>query len=87
MLSSGDDDMSTTIQQAIADIKLEAPIDTIALVLGALTAGGGIAGYARTGSVPSVAAGVTVGSLVRLRTLFQPIRYLASHDYILDSTV
>ncbi|KAF2785406.1 hypothetical protein K505DRAFT_33458 [Melanomma pulvis-pyrius CBS 109.77] len=38
-------------------------LDTIALVLGALTAGGGITGYARTGSIPSVAAGVTVGSL------------------------
>jgi len=37
----------------------------IALVLGALTAGGGITGYARTGSVPSIAAGVTVGLLVR----------------------
>ncbi|KAF2132722.1 hypothetical protein P153DRAFT_364008 [Dothidotthia symphoricarpi CBS 119687] len=35
----------------------------VALVLGALTAGGGITGYVRTGSVPSVAAGVTVGSL------------------------
>ncbi|KAF1840606.1 uncharacterized protein K460DRAFT_323467 [Cucurbitaria berberidis CBS 394.84] len=35
----------------------------IALVLGVLTAGGGITGYVRTGSIPSVAAGVTVGSL------------------------
>ncbi|KAF2029991.1 hypothetical protein EK21DRAFT_112287 [Setomelanomma holmii] len=35
----------------------------IALLLGALTAGGGITGYVRTGSVPSVAAGVTVGAL------------------------
>jgi len=39
-------------------------LDTSALILGALTAGGGITGYARTGSVPSIAAGVTVGSLV-----------------------
>ena len=38
--------------------------DTAALILGALTAGGGITGYVRTGSVPSIAAGVTVGSLV-----------------------
>lgn len=38
----------------------------IALILGALTAGGGITGYVRTGSVPSVVAGVTVGSLVSL---------------------
>ncbi|KAI8939981.1 hypothetical protein NX059_003705 [Plenodomus lindquistii] len=35
----------------------------IALILGTLTAGGGITGYARTGSVPSIAAGVTVGLL------------------------
>lgn len=47
---------------------LDAPASTmsagnIALVLGALTAGGGITGYARTGSVPSIAAGVTVGLL------------------------
>lgn len=39
-------------------------IANIALILGALTAGGGITGYARTGSVPSIAAGVTVGALV-----------------------
>jgi hypothetical protein len=39
-------------------------LDNIALFLGALTAGGGITGYVRTGSVPSVAAGVTVGVLV-----------------------
>ncbi|KAF2253483.1 putative UPF0136 membrane protein, partial [Trematosphaeria pertusa] len=32
-------------------------------ILGALTAGGGITGYVRTGSIPSVAAGVTVGTL------------------------
>ncbi|CAO2656882.1 Nn.00g056850.m01.CDS01 [Neocucurbitaria sp. VM-36] len=38
-------------------------IGNIALILGALTAGGGITGYVRTGSVPSVAAGVTVGAL------------------------
>jgi uncharacterized membrane protein (UPF0136 family) len=36
---------------------------SIALLIGALTACGGITGYVRTGSVPSVAAGVTVGSL------------------------
>jgi uncharacterized membrane protein (UPF0136 family) len=39
-------------------------IANIALVLGALTAGGGITGYVRTGSLPSVIAGVTVGALV-----------------------
>ncbi|KAL8907158.1 MAG: hypothetical protein Q9207_001580 [Kuettlingeria erythrocarpa] len=36
-----------------------------AFILAALTAGGGITGYARTGSIPSIAAGVTVGALVR----------------------
>ncbi|KAH7124000.1 transmembrane proteins 14C-domain-containing protein [Dendryphion nanum] len=40
-----------------------ATLDNIALALGTLTAGGGITGYVRTGSIPSVAAGVTVGSL------------------------
>lgn len=37
-----------------------------AFLLALLTAGGGLTGYIRTGSVPSVAAGVTVGALVRL---------------------
>merc|ERR1712000_56299 len=41
-------------------------LDNVALFLGALTAGGGITGYVRTGSVPSVAAGVTVGALYGL---------------------
>ena len=35
-----------------------------AFILGALTGVGGIIGYARTGSVPSIAAGLTVGILV-----------------------
>ncbi|KAF2099646.1 hypothetical protein NA57DRAFT_55595 [Rhizodiscina lignyota] len=35
----------------------------IALILGALTAGGGVTGYVRTGSVPSIVAGLTVGAL------------------------
>ncbi len=38
--------------------------ETPAFILGALTAGGGITGYIRTGSVPSIVAGVTVGALV-----------------------
>ncbi|KAK3208422.1 hypothetical protein GRF29_77g687652, partial [Pseudopithomyces chartarum] len=38
-------------------------LDNIGLILGALTAGGGITGFARTGSIPSVVAGVTVGTL------------------------
>ncbi|KAH8890880.1 TMEM14-domain-containing protein [Thozetella sp. PMI_491] len=37
-----------------------------AYILGALTASGGIMGYARTGSVPSIVAGVTVGILYAL---------------------
>lgn len=35
-----------------------------AYVLAALTAGGGITGYIRTGSLPSVIAGTAVGALV-----------------------
>lgn len=38
---------------------------TQAFLLACLTAGGGITGYARTGSIPSIAAGVTVGALVQ----------------------
>jgi len=37
-----------------------------AYVLGALTAGGGILGFIRTGSIPSITAGVTVGVLYGL---------------------
>ncbi|KAI9839338.1 MAG: hypothetical protein M1837_002223 [Sclerophora amabilis] len=40
--------------------------DTPAFALALLTAAGGITGFARTGSVPSVAAGVTVGALYGL---------------------
>jgi hypothetical protein len=36
-----------------------------ALILGALTSIGGVTGYVRTGSIPSIAAGLTVGALVR----------------------
>jgi len=38
-------------------------IETPAYILGALTAGGGTFGYIKTGSIPSIVAGVTVGSL------------------------
>ncbi|KAI0136458.1 upf0136 domain-containing protein [Xylariales sp. AK1849] len=41
-------------------------LDTIAYVLGGLTAGGGTIGFLKTGSVPSVAAGCTVGLLYGL---------------------
>ena len=46
-----------------------------ALILALLTAGGGITGYARTGSIPSIAAGVTVGALV--------IIPISNHDMLL----
>ncbi|KAI4116537.1 MAG: hypothetical protein LQ338_007700, partial [Usnochroma carphineum] len=39
---------------------------TQAFLLAALTAGGGITGYARSGSIPSIAAGLTVGALYGL---------------------
>ncbi|KAF2432923.1 upf0136 domain-containing protein [Tothia fuscella] len=41
-------------------------LDQTAIFLGLLTAGGGITGYVRTGSIPSVVAGVTVGALYTL---------------------
>ena len=40
-----------------------------AYVLGALTASGGVLGYARTRSVPSIVAGVTVGLLCKSATM------------------
>jgi len=41
-------------------------MSTPAFILAALTTSGGITGYVRTGSVPSVAAGCTVGFLYAL---------------------
>ncbi|OLN88704.1 TMEM14-like protein [Colletotrichum chlorophyti] len=41
-------------------------LQTPSYVLALLTAGGGIAGYARTRSVPSIVAGVSVGLLYGL---------------------
>jgi uncharacterized membrane protein (UPF0136 family) len=38
--------------------------ETPAYILGALTSVGGVTGYVRTGSVPSIVAGLTVGALV-----------------------
>jgi len=38
-------------------------IETPAYIIGALTAGGGTFGYVKTGSIPSIAAGLTVGTL------------------------
>jgi uncharacterized membrane protein (UPF0136 family) len=40
-------------------------IETPAFIIGALTAGGGTFGYIKTGSIPSIVAGLTVGTLVR----------------------
>ncbi|KAI1779798.1 transmembrane proteins 14C-domain-containing protein [Hypoxylon cercidicola] len=41
-------------------------LQTIAYILGALTASGGTMGFVRTGSIPSIAAGLTVGLLYGL---------------------
>ncbi|KAI9758790.1 MAG: hypothetical protein M4579_002804 [Chaenotheca gracillima] len=41
-------------------------VDTPAFALALLTAGGGITGFVRTGSLPSVIAGVGVGALYGL---------------------
>ncbi|KOS18975.1 UPF0136 membrane protein [Escovopsis weberi] len=41
-------------------------LSKVSFVLAALTAGGGFAGYARTGSLPSVIAGTAVGALYGL---------------------
>jgi len=40
--------------------------ENTAIILSALTSIGGIIGYARTGSVPSIVAGLTVGALYGL---------------------
>lgn len=60
--------------------------DTAALILGALTAGGGITGYVRTGSVPSIAAGVTVGSLVCPHSTAPPLTLLPFHIHLILQT-
>ncbi|KAL3418997.1 TMEM14-like protein [Phlyctema vagabunda] len=39
------------------------PLETPAYIIGVLTAGGGTFGFIKTGSVPSIAAGLTVGIL------------------------
>ena len=48
----------------IANNRKQSGNDIPAFALAALTAGGGITGYARTGSIPSIVAGCTVGALV-----------------------
>lgn len=50
-----------------------ANLDTISYILATLTAGGGIMGYARTKSLPSIIAGSAVGILCKLSG--RPIRF------------
>jgi uncharacterized membrane protein (UPF0136 family) len=50
-------------------------------VLAALTAGGGITGYIRTGSIPSVVAGVLVGALVSTYSNLQATRHADLTQY------
>lgn len=52
-------------------------LDYSALALSLLTSGGGIAGYARTGSIPSIAAGLGVGALYA----FSFLRLRAQQSY------
>ncbi|KAF2155744.1 hypothetical protein K461DRAFT_290742 [Myriangium duriaei CBS 260.36] len=49
--------------QSLGIVSKMSSLTTLAYVLAGLTAGGGTMGYVRTGSVPSVAAGCTVGAL------------------------
>ena len=49
---------------------MQADNSNSAFILALLTAGGGITGYVRTGSIPSVTAGCTVGALVCCHSLF-----------------
>ena len=64
---------------------------TQAFILALLTAGGGLTGYIRTGSVPSVAAGMTVGALVLPPSPTFRIRYtiqrIANKNNSTDSAV
>ncbi|KAI0966374.1 transmembrane proteins 14C-domain-containing protein [Xylaria arbuscula] len=50
----------------VFSLHIKMSLENIAYLLGALTAGGGSIGYARTGSVPSIVAGLTVGLLYGL---------------------
>src|ERR1700761_6269196 len=55
------------VQDCVTDIfPLPKASEVPALILGALTSIGGITGYVRTGSVPSIVAGLTVGALYGL---------------------
>lgn len=57
-----------------------------AYFIGALCAGGGTYGYIKTGSVPSVTAGVTVGALVRSSEPFKDIRPLTVPSTFWEAT-
>jgi uncharacterized membrane protein (UPF0136 family) len=50
-------------------------LENIAYVLGSLTAGGGTIGFLKSGSVPSIAAGWTVGLLCMCRLPLPPIMF------------
>ncbi|RYP24044.1 hypothetical protein DL765_000772 [Monosporascus sp. GIB2] len=57
----------TSLHQIMAEgAYKEGHLQNIAYVLGALTASGGTIGFVKTGSVPSIAAGLTVGLLYGL---------------------
>ncbi|KAL9598901.1 MAG: hypothetical protein Q9219_004166 [cf. Caloplaca sp. 3 TL-2023] len=60
---------------------------TQSYILALLTAGGGITGYARTGSVPSIAAGVTVGALYALGALRMQNRQTYGAELALAASV
>lgn len=51
--------------------------ETPAYIISALTSIGGVTGYVRTGSVPSIAAGLTVGALVCIPVHLFPLTYLS----------
>jgi len=55
--------MAICTRLSMTNNRLQSNLDTTSYALGLLTAGGGIAGFARTGSLPSIVAGCTVGLL------------------------
>lgn len=68
MVSSG---LIVASHKPIADLWSKAPITTYhdlelpAYIMGAVVAGGGIMGYAKSRSIPSIVAGCTVGLLCK----------------------
>lgn len=75
-IPSSNPNLRTSLLSALTPIPQDDP-STQAFFLALLTAGGGITGYVRTGSVPSIAAGCTVGALVRL-TVSSPPPFLTT---------